>query len=319
VTIRAGDSIVIAGAGSRVATRAGASGAGGNVSLAAPAIAIRDGGAIAAESAPGLGGVALESLVDEGVLGSPPAQATGKGGSIELAAENIRLDGGSIEARSSGSADAGDVRVEAVREVALTGSTISTEAREGSGGNIELEVGERLHLVRSAVTAGVTSGSGGNVTISDPQLVLLEEGSRIAAQAVEGSGGNIRLAAEVLLVSVDSLVSASSALGVQGTVEIRAPDTDLAGELAALPESFLDAVALMKERCAARAGGERAGSFVVTGRAGTPASPDGPLPAWAEAAEPALARAGGTAPALRAALLVEPRARTPLGLLLGCG
>src|SRR4029450_10616269 len=138
-----------------------------------------------------------------------------------------------------------------------------------------IEAEDQLHLVRSAITASVTSGSGGNVTIADPQLVLLEEGSRIVAQAVEGSGGKITLGADVLLVSVDSLISASSQLGIQGTVEIRAPDTDLAAELAALPESFLDAVALMKERCAARQGGERAGSFVVTGRHGVPASPDG--------------------------------------------
>jgi filamentous hemagglutinin family protein len=319
VAIRADDSITISGAGSRVATRAGASGAGGNILLTAPEITISAGGEVAAESAPGLGGVALESFVDEGVIGSAPARATGAGGSIELATESLRMEGGSIQARSTGSAGAGDVRVRAEGEVALTDSTISTEATEGSGGNIAIEASDRLHLVRSAITASVTSGSGGNITISDPQLVLLEEGSRIVAQAVEGSGGNVSLAADVLLVSVDSLISASSALGVQGTVDLRAPDTDLAGELAALPESFLDAVALMKERCAARQGGERAGSFVVTGRHGVPASPDGPLPAFAEAAAPALARTREPRSELVAALLLERAERRPIGLLLGCG
>jgi filamentous hemagglutinin family protein len=313
--LRAGESIEVSGQGSRIATRAGGSGAGGSISLAAPEVTIADGGQVASESAPGLGALAFESLVDEGILATPPAEATGAGGSIEVAAGELRLERGSIQAQSAGSADAGDVRVHA-GGIELVDSTISTEATAASGGSIAIEADERLHLVRSAITASVTSGSGGNITISDPQLVLLEEGSRIVAQAGEGSGGNITLAADLLLVALDSTISASSELGIQGTVDIRAPDTDLAGELAELPESFLDAVGLMKERCAARRNGERAGSFVWTGRQGTPASPDGPLPAFAE---PAPELAGEPAPGLVAALLVERSARKPLGLLLGCG
>jgi len=102
---------------------------------------------------------------------------------------------------------------------------------------------------------------------------------------------------------------------VHGTVDIRAPDTDLAGNLAELPESFLDAVGLMRERCAARRGGERAGSFVVTGRHGVPPSPDAPLPAFAM---PAGESAAAADPHLVTALLVERSARRPVGLLLGC-
>src|SRR4029450_143811 len=78
--IRAQEAIQVSGGGSRIATRAGGSGTGGNILLAAPEVSITDGGQVASESAPGLGAVALESLVDEGIIGAPPVEATGAGG-----------------------------------------------------------------------------------------------------------------------------------------------------------------------------------------------------------------------------------------------
>ena len=314
IRIRATESISISGADSRIATRAGGAGAGGNISLTAPEISITEGGEISAESAPGLGDVAasLEFLSAEDLI-SPPAEATGEGGSIRLETDSLELRQGSITALSTGSANAGSIEIVGAQRLALTDSAITTEATQGSGGNIAVETSELLHLVRSAITASVTSGSGGNITLGNPQLILLEEDSRIIAQAVEGSGGNILLGADVLIVSPDSLISASSELGVEGTVEIRAPDTDLSSELVSLPSTFLDAVGLMKERCAARQGGERAGSFVWTGRSGAPGSPDGPLPVYYDAPQPS--------PGVElAGLLVGASAEgEPLTLLVGCG
>ena len=83
----------------------------------------------------------------------------------------------------------------------------------------------------------------------------------------------------------------------------------MAGTLASLPESFLDAAALMKERCAARKGGESSGSFVWTGRQGVSWSPDGMIPASYREAEERPELAGlvlGTSPATgqRVALLI---------------
>jgi hypothetical protein len=66
---------------------------------------------------------------------------------------------------------------------------------------------------------------------------------------------------------------------LSGTVEIHSPDVNLAGTLAELPSSFLDAASLMRERCAARRSGERSGTFAVRGAGGIPAEPDGWLPA----------------------------------------
>ena len=119
----------------------------------------------------------------------------------------------------------------------------------------------------------------------DPVFVILEGESRIVAQAIEGSGGNISITADALLASLESVISASSELGVQGIVEIHSPETDVAGTLASLPETFLEAAALMKERCAARKCGESSGSYVWTGRQGVSWSPDGMIPASYREAE----------------------------------
>jgi hypothetical protein len=50
---------------------------------------------------------------------------------------------------------------------------------------------------------------------------------------------------------------------------------NLAGTLAPLPSAFLDAASLMRERCAARRSGERAGSIALRGAGRIPAEPDG--------------------------------------------
>ena len=75
-----------------------------------------------------------------------------------------------------------------------------------------------------------------------------------------------------------SPVSASSALGIQGTVNIQAPVTSLSGALAPLPQAFVSVVALLPARCAARFSGGHASSLVLGGRDGLPAEPSGVLP-----------------------------------------
>ena len=111
------------------------------------------------------------------------------------------------------------------------------------------------------------------------------------------------------------MISASSQLGVQGTVEIHSPETDVAGTLASLPETFLEAAALMKERCAARKGGESAGSFVWTGRQGVSWSPDGMIPAsYVEAEERPEPK-----PVAGMVLGTSKETGEQVALLVGCG
>jgi large exoprotein involved in heme utilization and adhesion len=104
------------------------------------------------------------------------------------------------------------------------------------------------------------------------------ENSKIRADAFGGMGGNIRIDAGVFLADPASLVSASSALGIQGTVDIRAPVTSLSGAVAPLPQAFVSAAALLPAQCAARLSGGRYSSLVLGGRDGLPLDPGGVLP-----------------------------------------
>jgi hypothetical protein len=47
----------------------------------------------------------------------------------------------------------------------------------------------------------------------------------------EGQGGNIQIVSNVFLADPSSVIDASSALGIDGTVDIRAPITEISGTL----------------------------------------------------------------------------------------
>ena len=72
------------------------------------------------------------------------------------------------------------------------------------------------------------------------------------ADAFGGPGGNVRLVAEVFLADPASQVSASSALGINGVVDIQAPVTSISGAVAPLPQEFAPIAELLRDRCAER-------------------------------------------------------------------
>jgi large exoprotein involved in heme utilization and adhesion len=158
-------------------------------------------------------------------------------------------------------------------------SSLTTEATQADGGNIDMHVGYMVYLIDSEITATVGGGPetvGGNITI-DPEYFVLN-GSDIIANAFEGQGGNIRISAGTFMADPESVVSASSALGIDGTVDIRSPIINISGFIGPLPKDFSGAAKLLREPCAARIRGEEYGSFVISGRDGLPVEPHGLLP-----------------------------------------
>jgi hypothetical protein len=224
------------------------------------------------------------SLTVEG--GAEIASSTagpGKGGDVNvIIASDIALPdpGPQINARSTGSGDAGSITVSAVRLRMNNGAAISTEAdtSTASGGNITLKVRDFLYLTSSEITTSVKgeTGNGGNIAI-DPQLVILNHSS-IIAEAVEGHGGNITITAGEFIPSADSIVSAASQLGISGTVVISGPRVDVNGALVVLSSELRGLVAVEREACAARAA-RPISSLVEAGRGGLPQDPDATLPA----------------------------------------
>jgi large exoprotein involved in heme utilization and adhesion len=283
--------------GAEISSTTAGTGAGGSVSVTTPGMLVLDGAGVAnteiAASATGLqsgpGGsvmVKADSLTVEG--GAQIASSTagpGKGGDVDVVvASDIVLPdrGPQITARSTGSGDAGSITVRATRLLMNDGATISTaavgERSAANGGNITLHVRDFLYLVSSEITTSVKgeTGNGGNITI-DPQLVILDH-SRIVAEAIEGHGGNITITAGEFIRSSDSVVSATSELGISGTIEINGPRVDVNGALVVLSTELRSAAEVLRESCAAQSGRPQS-SLVEAGRGGLPQDPEATLPA----------------------------------------
>jgi large exoprotein involved in heme utilization and adhesion len=120
-----------------------------------------------------------------------------------------------------------------------------------------------------------STGNGGNIAI-DPQLVVLDN-SDIIAQAVAGHDGNIVINANNFIASNDSLVSASSQLGISGTVDLVGPRVDLNGSLVVLPSDLRDAAEVARTSCDARA--RKQSSLVDAGHGGLPQDTETTIPA----------------------------------------
>ncbi len=232
------------------------SGNGGAVTVNAGTLTIQGGAQIASSTAgPGTGGDVDVAVAGDITLSGPGPQIT---------------------ARSTGSGDAGSIMVSGRNLTMNGGAAISTEAATANGGNIALAVTEFLYLLDSQITTSVKGarGNGGNIAI-DPQLLVLDN-SQIIAQAVRGHGGNITIAANEYFPSADSLVSATSSLGISGIVEIIGPRVDLDGSLIVLPSELRAAAAVFRDSCAARGNRPRS-SLTQAGRGGLPQDPAAPL------------------------------------------
>lgn len=280
---------------------AGSSGAGGNVAISQVDQVSLDSGATisAATASSGAGGsIAFDQVgqlsLDGGSSLSAATSGTGPGGAIRAkTSDSTRLDGASsITARSTSNANAGSIEVDAGRVLSLEGgSAIETEALSASGGSIRLSAADQISLTDSRVTTSVATGAGGGGDIGIPVLlgqnpadagnppapaVFVMNRSEVRADAFDGNGGNILIQGGQLLISTESAITATSqGGGVNGTIEIEAPDAELAGQVTPLSDEFFDASQMMLPPCAART--SRAGSFVIQTRAAPRPPPDAPL------------------------------------------
>jgi len=217
--------------------------------------------------------------------------------------------------------NAGNIFINAGQNYTSTNSSVTTQASQASGGDITVLATDMVRLTNSQINASVQGSQttiGGNIVI-DPQFVILQN-SQILAQAFEGQGGNITIVAGVFFADPTSTVSASSTLGVSGTVDIQAPVTNLSGTLAPLPAEIVQAAGLLQARCAARLAGGTSGSFVVAGRDGLPLEPGGMLPSPLYAESPGSGRLAGSldVPGLRVGRTFVESNLTLVPLAIGC-
>ncbi|MEM9218096.1 MAG: S-layer family protein [Cyanobacteria bacterium P01_F01_bin.150] len=225
---------------------------------------------------------ALENSGLQLVLGLPDI-LSGNGGAVTINTPRLNVtgvgpEGGEISVANNGVGVAGNLTINAdaiylEHEARLLASTAS-----GEGGNIHLDLANRLVLRHgghiSATAQGM--GNGGNINIQSPFIVTIaDENSDIIANAVQGHGGNIDITTQGLFglkfrdrLTPNNDITASSELGLDGTIEVNNPEADPNSQVLELPDTLADASQLVRPGCSLDED-----QFVLAGRGGLPSTP----------------------------------------------
>ncbi len=213
----------------------------------------------------------------------------GNGGDISINTERLVVQDGatiSVAAVEGSTGQAGTLDITANSLDLNRGSITAETGTSGAGGgaNITLQISDLLTLRNeSKISAeAFDTANGGNIDINTKFLIAFPpegpEGSDIIANAFEGSGGKIDITAQGLFGIEEREASpenrtndidASSEFGLAGVVEINQPDVDPNRGLIELPETVIDPNALVAQNPCKR-GSES--EFVITGRGGLPPS-----------------------------------------------
>jgi filamentous hemagglutinin family protein len=201
---------------------------------------------------------------------------TGSAGTLEINTPSLALSNGSITVRNVGAGQGGTLLVNADQIRLSQTSRLSAQTASGLGGEVDLR--SNLLTLRqnsSLIATAGNRGDGGNIKINAP-LILGLENSDIVANALLGRGGNIQITTQGLIglqnrpqLTPASDITASSELGVNGTVQVDNLGVDPNSGLLALPIDVVDPSQQIARGCAPNPGS----SLVLTGRGGMPPNP----------------------------------------------
>lgn len=268
---------------------------GGDILVTADTIDLSSGGRLqTTTSGSGQAGT-IQTIADDrltvsgsgsGLFADSTATASGDGGSIFVEAPTVEiLDRAGIAVNNLGQGNGGTIVIDAGNVTLDQQAFLSAATASGRGGNIVLNVDDLLQLRRNSLISAEAgnAGDGGNVTIDAAFVVaFLEENSDISANAFQGRGGNIDITTQGLFgfVQLDrntplSDITASSAFGLNGVVQINTPDVDVQSSVTELSGNFANPDQVVAGSCLARQSASR-GSFTVTGTGGLARTPYDP-------------------------------------------
>ena len=237
-------------------------GKAGSISLKAGSLSISDGAVITSSTTSQASGGNINIHLDDSVCisGDSANLALDEPADTQLAFREqfvdyqnpVSISGIYAHSENQGGSagQAGDIAVSA-KVINLTeGGLINTSTQNAGGGGITLTTPYLLYLREGQIITSVAGGvsDGGNITLKTPQFAVLDQG-KIQAQAEEGRGGDIHIISDEFISSPDSVISASSKLGVDGKVIISSPDVDISGRVIILASDFLDATTQLKKGC----------------------------------------------------------------------
>lgn len=226
------------------------SGQGGNIVLSTPYLLLSEG-----------------SRLDASTL------TAGDGGNIRILAGRLTLrDAAEIAAESLGQGRGGDIEI-TTSHLRLQNSALKTATCASDGGNVHILAHRSAWLSDSRISTSVQGGEGhgGNVSLQAGHLVLTP--GSIQANAYKGDGGNLLITAKSIMLDDASQITASSQLGVDGEINIEAPQIDLSGVLVPHIQVLRESPVLIPNPCLTRWQPKAGSVFEVRGREGLPDIP----------------------------------------------
>ncbi len=195
----------------------------------------------------------LSGAIQNGTKITSDTTGNGVGGDIVVSANTLDILSDSvISSSATGPSDAGDVTLIVPDVLQIVGAQIQTTSAQSGGGSINIQTQNRIRIDNGVVSAsanGVTDDSGGGNIDIDPELFTLRQ-SQIVAQANAGTGGNINLVATNFVADSETLISASSQRGIDGTVEIESPNQAVNPISVELNTGFQDLPEFISNNCA---------------------------------------------------------------------
>ncbi|MEG4379014.1 MULTISPECIES: S-layer family protein, partial [unclassified Microcoleus] len=172
-------------------------------------------------------------LVRDGAQVSATTGGSGKGGSLQITATDlVEVMGASADGRvlsgllasSSGSGDAGDLRIDTGRLLVRDGAQVSTgTSARGNGGSLQITAAESVELIgRSAdgrfgsrlFTQSQGSGDAGDLSINTGRL-LMRDGAQVSTgTSARGNGGSLQITAAERVEVIGTSASGQSPSGL---------------------------------------------------------------------------------------------------------
>jgi filamentous hemagglutinin family protein len=207
-----------------------------------------------------------------------PAIPTGDTGSVTINTDRLAVtDGAEVSVRHQGTGNAGRLRINA-DTIALEGGQITASTVSGRGGDLRINADQTLWLDRQSTISAEAGGqgNGGNIRLSAPFTYAFHD-SDIIANADRGNGGRINIASDGIFgtqyrdqLTSDSDITATSNVGVSGTVKIDSLNLDTDSSFLALPGDVMDSSQEISQACAA----DQDNQFIITGQGGVPMNPN---------------------------------------------
>lgn len=200
-----------------------------------------------------------------------------------------------IYTRSIGSGSAGSISIAGSRIELNDRARVDAQSATIDGGNISITASNLLLLrnnsqISASAGTAQAGGNGGSVDINARFVIAIpKENSDISANAFRGSGGKVTILTQSGILGLESRarstplsdITASSEIGISGSVTINTPDTSiLQNSLTQLPQNAIDTNILLANSCIARTTRSNS-TFYKTGSGGLPTRPeDAPLSAY---------------------------------------